>query len=129
MKKIFLLVLPLISLIGCFDEPEGTPIPDRSLFIGNYDLTLNCNGSLGNSTHLVFIEAPIGKADSISTAVVFRNLLNNNATTNAIVSQYDIILNDRNILGTGTISEDGKTLSLSIYVTDNACEGTGARRL
>ena len=116
-------------MIGCFDEPEGTPTPDRSLFIGNYDLTITCNGSLGNSTHLIFIETPMGKADSINSAVVIRNLLNNNATINAIVSQYDIILNDKNVLGTGTISEDGKALTLSLSVTDNNCEGTGVRRL
>ena len=127
MKKIFLILLPLIGLSSCFEDVDNSL--GRDQFIGNYDFVLNCTGSQPNSSHIIFIEKPISDADSLGAVVIIRNLLNQNQTIQAVVSQSDIILNDDTLLGTGTLSDDTNELTLSINFADNQCSGIGTRRL
>ena len=129
MKRLLAFLCVTTFLIGCFEEPAEDPKPDRNKFFGNYDFSLSCEDGT-SSNHILFIEKPIGNSDSISTLVILRNLQNKNETVAAIISQYDFILFDDTIIGTGTLNEDEDQFSISFSINDSTnCSGNGVRRL
>ena len=127
MKKYILLLLPVLVLSSCFEDVDNSL--NRDKFIGNFDFTLTCAGGTQSNDYIIFIERPVGGADSLKSIIIIRNLLNQNKTISAVVSQNDIILNDSNIIGTGSLSENKNEITLSIFFNGNDCSGVGTRRL
>lgn len=126
MKKLILVFLSTVYLTGCFEDVDNSL--GRDSFLGNYEMVLNCTGSHPSSSHIIFIEKPVGGADTLNSLVIIRNLINQNQAIQAVVSQSDIIFNDDTILGTGSLSDDTNQLSLSISFRDNDCTGQGIRK-
>lgn len=127
MKKIFFVILPFLTLLGCFEENDNSL--NRDKFVGNYDFVLTCVGVTQSENYILFIEKPLGNSDSLDAIVIIRNLLNQNNTVEAVISQNDLILNDVNVTGTGTISTDANEINLSLSFGGNDCSGKGTRRL
>ena len=127
MKKLLFIIFPLLSLSSCFEEVDTTL--SRDIFIGNYDFELMCVGDPQAQNYIIFIEKPIGSSDSLTAVVIIRNLLNQNNTIQAVISQNDLILNDSKVNGTGTLNTDTHEINLSLSFGGNDCSGKGTLRL
>lgn len=133
MKQLILILIPFVILCSCSEEDSSNSL-DRNKFIGNFDFVRICEifpptsdpSYFDTTSYIIFIEEPQGgQADNV---VIIRNLENGNETIEAKVSQFDFVLDDADVTGTGTLSSNENELSINFTFPYYVCNGTGTRR-